>query len=186
MSQHGLTHVELLLCVFIAAILAVIAVPYCQSFMKRTEANLLTMELAQLVTAGRTHAMTSRRTVSLCGSSDRKLCDGLWGEGILMFEDHNRDGQVNGADRILSVMNVHLGTDAKLIWKGFSGNYLPIESFGTPFASNGTFTYCTTDQEPLYRRQIVVNRGGRVRTSHDKNGDGIHEDSSGNIIACVN
>lgn len=186
MSQHGLTHVELLLCVFIAAVLAAIAVPYYQSFMQRTQANLLVMELAQLVTAGRTYAMTNHRAVSLCGSSDRQLCDQQWSEGILMFEDHNRDGQVNNADRILSVMNVHLGKAAKLSWKGFSGNYLPIESFGTPFASNGTFTYCTTDQEPLYRRQIVVNRGGRVRVSHDKNGDGVHEDSSGNVIACVN
>ena len=55
---------------------------------------------------------------------------------------------------------------------------------GITSASNGTFTYCELDKNPLYSRQVIVSRGGHARLSQDKNGDGFHDNSQGNTIVC--
>lgn len=183
MTQRGFTLTESLIVLTILSVLVSVAWPAINHFFKRHEAMKVVDSLQTLLSAGRAYALSNHRSLTLCGSSDSKRCDAVWTGGLLLLEDANRNGLVDGNDRILQFVALNI-QPSQLVWRGFGGNKVIIERFGTTFASNGTFTYCWQDQDPLYRRQVVINRAGRVRKSQDRNRDGIHEDSSGQPISC--
>lgn len=181
--SRGFTLVEILVTVFILAILATTANYNFQKLLKTHEANRISVELRSLIAFGRSYALTNRRSLTLCGSSNGYICDKNWAVGALMIEDANRNSIVDGADRVLRYLPLNLN-GSTIKWSGFSGNQLIFESQGITYASNGTFTYCRNDKDALYSRQVIVSRGGRPRPSQDQNGDGIYEDTNGNTINC--
>ncbi|HEX5276586.1 MAG TPA: GspH/FimT family pseudopilin [Fluviicoccus sp.] len=183
MKSHGWTVLELLVVIVIAACLIVYAVPAFSELMRSLEARRVTAELLQLCNESRTQALGTHRTITLCGSSDGRQCDHEWARGVLRFVDIDRNGVHTVNEDILGYTPLEI-SPSRLAWKGFQGKVLTYESFGTSYAGNGTFTYCPEDSTPRYRRQVVVSRSGRVRTSRDLNGDGIHETASGGQISC--
>jgi type IV fimbrial biogenesis protein FimT len=183
MTQRGFTLIELLITITIAIIIIGVAAPSFNNTLKRREANKVVDTLQTLIRNGRSYALNSHHNLTICGSSDGWHCNAMWSKGVLMLEDGNRNGIVDGKDRILQSEPLDI-QPSQLVWQGFGGKNLIIESFGTSYASNGTFTYCRKDHDPLYSRQVVVSRGGRARHSLDKNNDGVHEDSNGKAIKC--
>lgn len=179
---RGYTLIELLSVILITAILASLAVPLFNTLQKRIEALIVITRLENLINNSRNNALIHHRSLTICGSHGI-MCDNNWSKGILLLQDSNRNGIVDGTDQILNYvpLNIKRGT---LTWRGFGGSRIVIESLGTTFSSNGSFTYCSLDNDPLYTRQVVINRGGRVRTSRDTNHDGIHEDGSGHNLIC--
>jgi len=180
---HGFTLIECLTAMAVLAIICSIAVPSYSALLKSIEARSTIFTLQQLIHASRNDALNSHKALTICGSGDSLHCDGNWTIGVLIMEDANRNGIVEGNDRILKFIELQL-KQATLTWQGFGGSRVTVESLGTAFASNGTFTYCRNDSDPLYSRQVIVSRGGRARLSRDTNGDGIHESSQGDAIAC--
>lgn len=181
---RGYTLIETLIVIAILSIILLFANHNMSSWRKSQNANRVTTELIDLVHFSRAYAISGRRPLTLCGSSNGTICDNLWAMGALLFEDGNRNGIIDNADYVIKYLPFRLNTN--LIWKGFSGQRMIFESTGITSASNGTFTYCELDKDPLYSRQVIVSRGGRARPSQDKNGDGFHEDINGNIITCPN
>lgn len=181
--SRGFTLTEVLVTAVISAVTISVAIPSYSALIKTLEARNVAYSLQELVHFGRNYALRSHSALTICGSTDTFHCDGNWSRGALVMEDGNRNGVMDGNDRILQFVTFNL-KQATLTWNGFSGSRVVIESFGTTFASNGTFTYCRQDSDPLYRRQVVINRGGRARLSRDINGDGIHENSQGVPIVC--
>lgn len=179
---RGYTLIETLTIISIFCIILLFVNSNLSTWRKSQNANRVTTELIDLVHFSRTYAISGQRPLTLCGSSNGTICDSLWAMGALLFEDGNRNGIIDNADHVIKYLPFKLNTN--LIWKGFSGQRMVFESTGITFASNGTFTYCEFDKDPLYSRQVIVSRGGRARPSQDKNNDGFHEDSNGNIITC--
>jgi type IV fimbrial biogenesis protein FimT len=183
MKSHGWTVLELSLVIVISTCLIVYAVPAFRNLMKSLEAARITAELLQLCNESRSQALGSHRTITLCGSSDARHCDHQWAHGVLRFVDIDRNGSRDDQEDILGYASLDIAP-SKLAWRGFQGKVLTYESFGTSYAGNGTFTYCTEGMEQKFRRQVVVSRSGRARKSQDYNGDGIHETASGGQITC--
>lgn len=179
----GFTLVEQLAIVIILVILSQLAMTQYDTFLKRIEGIVVTAEMKNLIVSGRNLALQSHCALTICGSSTGSSCDNNWNIGALLIQDHNRNGLVDGNDRVLQFLPLNIRS-ADLTWRGFSGSRITIEAFGTTYASNGTFNYCSRDHNPQLHRQIVINRGGRVRSSIDTNHDGIHEDSQGIPIVC--
>jgi type IV fimbrial biogenesis protein FimT len=177
-SQRAFTILESVVCILVFVVILLFAAPNMTHLQKTQQSQLASFELQNIVGHARSRALNSRRTLSLCGSSDGNNCDNNWSEGGLLFEDTNRDGQLDTEENVIKYTPFAL-KQASLSWKGFSGKFMRFESIGITSASNGTFTYCELDKNPLYSRQVIVSRGGRARLSKDKNGDGIHEDVSG-------
>lgn len=176
--QRAFTLLETIACVLIFMIILLFAAHNMATFRKTQQAQLISKELQHIVHSARGLALTKRRALTLCGSTDGYSCDQNWSQGALLFEDTNRNGQFD-SDEFLVKYTPFALKNSKLIWKGFLGSFMRFESMGITSASNGTFTYCQTDHDPRFSRQVIVSRGGRARLSQDKNGDGIHEDISG-------
>lgn len=184
MKNQGMTLFEMLVVFILTGLLLAFAVPRFKDLFARMQAWRVTSEIAQLTNQARLAAIERGYPVGLCGSAGAEHCDGQWADGMLLFVDSNRSREKDIGEEILhfSPMNA---SPAVVAWQGFGGNgALLVEAMGTPYAGNGSFTYCSADAEPAYRRQVIVNRGGRVRHSRDTNGDGVHESTTGGVITC--
>lgn len=181
--QQGFTLLELITVILISILLIFFAAPLTTAFLKGQEARRITDEIYQLCLYARAEAAFIKQPLSLCGSSDGHICDHNWAEGALLFIDKNRNRSINEGETVLKYSPFQISPSI-LKWKGFGGKVLQIEAVGIPFASNGSFTYCSADKDLYYRRQVVVSRSGRARHSPDANGDGIDEATDGNDINC--
>ena len=179
---RGFSLIETLTVTLLISILTYIAIPLFHTLQQRIEILTVIRELENLINTSRHRALIHHQPLTICGSQGT-TCDNNWSKGILLLQDNNRNGVEDGSDKILKYIPLNI-TRGTLTWRGFSGTRIIIESLGTTFASNGSFTYCSLDNDPLYIRQVVVNRGGRVRVSRDINNDGIHEDSSSRNLVC--
>ena len=183
LRQQGVTLLELLVVIIISTILIVSAQLLLSPLLKRLESQRITDEIYQLCLHSRALAAHMKLPLTLCGSSNGEQCDNNWAEGVLLFIDQNRSHRFEGGETRLQYRSLQIGSST-LTWTGFGGHTLGIEAFGIPFASNGSFTYCSADKDPKYSQQVIVGRSGRVRRAPDNNGDGEREAIDGGIINC--
>lgn len=180
--MKGFSLTELLVITLISSILALWAAHSSTLLQKKIELYTTLYQLKQLIDVNKNRALTKHQALTICGSRGT-VCDQSWSVGILLFQDNNRNGIIEQNDVVITYLPLQLKT-ATLSWRGFNTTRLVIEPLGITFASNGSFTYCPNDNDRSYIRQIVVNRGGRVRLSRDSNSDGIHENGNGQALTC--
>lgn len=180
----GFTLVESLVVLVITSLLTFMAVSFWGGLQLRMEGRTAITLLANSLANARNSAITRQIPVAVCGSRDASSCDNLWQDGVLVFLDVNGSGKPTTSSDILGFYRIQT-RNARIAWRGFgAGSSLRFDSFGRASASNGSFTYCPGNNQSSYARQVVINRGGRVRYSRDRDGDGIHEDASGNPLKC--
>ncbi|MCG7952914.1 MAG: GspH/FimT family pseudopilin [Candidatus Thiodiazotropha endolucinida] len=103
-NHQGLTLLELLVAVVIAAILFGVGIP---SFFNLIANNRLTVATNELVTSmhyARSEAVTREIPVSVCASEDGQSCSGStdWGSGWIVFTDINgTNGMLDADDELL-------------------------------------------------------------------------------------
>jgi type IV fimbrial biogenesis protein FimT len=79
--QAGLTLVELVITLVVAAILATIAVPSFRAHVQNTRVATLTNDVVALVHDARSEAITRGAPVVVCASPDGIDCHGSWKDG---------------------------------------------------------------------------------------------------------
>lgn len=182
--SQGFTLIEALVVLVISTVLVFIAEGAWSTLQLRMEGRSTIMLLVSSLSDARNTAISRHTSVSICGSSNASDCNGHWKDGVLVFHDAKKLGKPEFASDILAFYGLKT-QNASISWKGFgAGNIMRYDRHGRPSISNGSFTYCPGTKDNHYARQIVINRGGRVRYSLDRNGDGIHEDASGNSLSC--
>ena len=103
---------------------------------------------------------------------------------MIIFLDYNRNGRLDGRDRIITHVNGTAATGT-LTWRAFQNRrFLQFSAHGYTHYQNGNLTYCPADNNLAYARQIVVNVQGRVRGVHSRNEDGLPTDRNGRILRC--
>lgn len=181
----GFTLIELLFVILITCLLSFMAAGMWNTLQLRLEARTAISMVASSLSDARNTAISRQIPIAVCGSSNASECDSRWQDGVLVFLDVAGVGKPSSDKDILGFYRIETD-DARIVWKGFgSGTSLRFDHFGRASASNGSFTYCPGNKENLYARQVVINRGGRVRYSRDRNGDGIHEDAGGKALSCM-
>ena len=180
----GYTLPELIITLFLLALLAGISLPDLSRYMDQRKGDITVRRLAQAVEFARVAAISSGGLVTLCRSRDGMVCGGEWREGVLIFTDRNGNRLVDQDDSILRHMTFP-GSDGRIQWRAFRNRqYLQITKLGFTRFQNGNFTYCPAGGDPRMAHQIIVNRTARVRFAQDSDGDGIREDSRGRAIDC--
>ena len=182
--QNGITLTELLITLSLCAIVMGISAPGLRHVVVKQQGEKTLNTIAKAISTGRTAAIRSGDTVTVCRSSDGNSCSGSWDQGLIVFTDRNADRKINGSDQILQ--QVRFGAiDGIIRWRAFQNRqYLQINSRGQIMHQNGNFTYCPTSKEDALVHQILINGTGRIRFAQDQDGDGIREDSSGAPLSC--
>ncbi len=180
----GFTLLDLLTALAIAAVLMSYAVIYLPDWVSSHRANTSLSVLRTAVNLARHAAVRNATAVTLCPRGDDRCGHrNAWHAGILIFRDENSDRQVNGDDQIYAQLP---GPDnGTITWRSFRNrSVLRFTSSGLTDWQNGHFQYCPANDDPRWARRIVVNAAGRIYPSHDRDGDGIHEDRLGEPLSC--
>ena len=85
-KQRAFTLVEMFIVLALLAIFAQVAVPAFQDFIEANQQQALQEQIVRAVQNARTHAVTHRIQVELCGSRDGIVCHNDWSEGWLLRE----------------------------------------------------------------------------------------------------
>lgn len=182
--NKGFTLIELLIIISIIGILFGIAMPNMYNLITKTKVSSRVNQLSGMLMLAREYAVDKNVVVTLCPSSDGRLCSGDWSLGQILFMDMNRNHKKDDEDQIIKILP-KLPEKHKITWRAFQNkNYLQYSPTGFTRSQNGTFRYCVVGNELSFNRALVINRSGRVRSSQDINGDGIHEDREGEPVLC--
>ncbi len=181
MAQRGLSIVELLVAITIAAILLGAAVPSMRMLVAESQLDATMRRLHASIQLTRTAAVQFRRIATLCpqgGRLDaaRRHCGADWSAGYHVFVDRNGDAMLD--TDIDTLLLVEPPDDAvRLSWRAFRRRAaLQFRADGATHLSNGTFTLCSArvasdslDHVHGGVRRLVINVGGRTRT--ERNGE---------------
>ena len=159
-SQAGLTLIELMIVLCIAAVLLGVAVPAFSNGLEASRAAGARADLLASLSAAATRAgITGVRSV-LCPSLDGLACADSpdWSQGWLVFLDTNASRELEGGERILRVQPALAGQvrlrstvgRTRIVFQGNGGNV----------GSNATFTLCDGRGPARARALIMSNTGG--------------------------
>jgi type IV fimbrial biogenesis protein FimT len=182
--QRGFTLVELMVVLSLICVLTISATASIIGLMQMYDIRRFVSVNANILSEARISALLYHTSVLVCGSSNGQQCDQQWSVGVLSFIDHNDNREFNPLTDTALHFEPLMLQYGQVEWRGFGSRKLIIYDAltGTPNASNGSLTYCATI--PTHHRQLILSRMGRVRESTDANHDGLHEDASGQPIAC--
>ena len=169
----------------VAAVLFSAGMFGARGFVQGTRASAALNQMIGAVQYTRHAAVTHRTTATLCpGSAGRCGRRNTWHDGGIVFLDRNRNGRIDGPDRILRVFPP-LPPGHRIYWRSFRNrSYLSINSRGLTDWQNGHLQYCPPDGDPRHARQVIVNAQARVRRARDRDGDGVAEDAQGRPLRC--
>jgi type IV fimbrial biogenesis protein FimT len=172
-KQSGLTLIELMVTLSVAAILLVVAAP---SFVSARKDNVRTTYINELVSSlnlARSEAAKSNSTIAICPSSDGEACAGdNYDSGWIVFRNDNGDEPpvVDSPGEV--ILRTHVGTQHEGISLSATSGVdtgINFQPSGRPH-SFGDITYCD-DRGNSDARSVVVNLVGVIMAS-DKHADG--------------
>jgi type IV fimbrial biogenesis protein FimT len=165
-ASAGVTLIELLLALAIAALLIVLALPLYGDWIAESQMMNYARDLSTSMNEARSEAIKRGTRVNLCKSANRSTCAaaGDWAQGFVVYVDHDRDGQLDGGESALRVVApASPGISAR-------GNrpiadYVSYTSLGTARMLNGalqmgTLTVCRSGRNAV---DVVLANSGRAR-----------------------
>lgn len=184
LAADGLTLLELLVALAIAAVLVTLAVPGMSEIVQHKRGDLVIRRLNQAIELARISAVSYGEVVTLCRSGDGQECGGSWEQGLLVFRDPDPDQRLTDDQQPVAYLDFG-GSRGRIFWRAFGNRqYLQFTPLGFTRNQNGNFTYCPHGGDLRQARQLIVNRAGRTRRALDTDGDGIAEDSRGRPLRC--
>ncbi len=159
---QGLTLIELMIVLSVAAILATIGLPAMAGLLAENRITAKSNLLMSHVQYARHAAITLRANVVACPSIDHLNCSGSnrWDHGWIVFIDRNNNGRPESADDVLRVIN----PEPHLLMHSAGRTRVRFQPTGGAFGTNLTIRVC----DPSGRarpRAVVVSNPGRARVS---------------------
>ncbi|MCE0733343.1 GspH/FimT family pseudopilin [Halomonas sp. G15] len=167
-THAGLTLIELIVAITVAAILFTWAIPSFQRFSARNEVAAEVMRIRTALALARNTAVTRRTTISVCPrpTASSTNCDFMnWNHPLVVV-----DGQVSSGDladgELLKVLEGSGGPNVT-----FNRSYpVRYQATGWSRGHNGTFEICGRDGDGA---KVIVNNMGRVRIGENADGKPI-------------
>ena len=184
----GFSLIELMITVALAAIVLAMGVPAFGDLVQDNRMATLINDLVTDLNLARSEAIKQAVPLTICKRNTAGTnCNnaGNWSDGWIVFSDLNDNGNLDDdGDANLCetgedcVLRAHAPFPASNLVK-FSRNRLTYDAQGFSYGYTGTFVFCDGRGYTKARGRIISNPG-RIRATADSNGNGIHEDSSGN------
>ncbi|NNM59822.1 MAG: prepilin-type N-terminal cleavage/methylation domain-containing protein [Legionellales bacterium] len=181
-KKNGFSLIELLIALSIIGIVLAFSLPQIVNYTEQTHADTRIIQLYNVLTFARNHALASNMDVILCPSANLQTCGGNWSGNLIVFSDTNKDNKHNMDEPVLRVLEPNI--KGSLTWKAFgSANYLKFVPYGFSNQQNGTFIYCSPSHQFTLSRGIIMNKSGRARFAEITDEGGII-DANGQEIRC--
>lgn len=158
-SMSGITLLELLVTLAIAAILIGLAVPSMVSFTKSKRNLAVQDNLTASFSYTRSEALTRGEPVAICASDDNDTCTGTWADGWIVFQDDNADGARQSSEELI---RVHQDDAEVTIAEASSLTVLRFNATGLP-SSIANFAICDPDGE-VDPKGLAISAVGRAGT----------------------
>lgn len=159
-AEAGITLIDLMLALAVAAVLMSIALPSLRDLQQRQRIVSAANELVAHINLARQHAVLKREISVMCPSLDAETCSGgnRWEHGWIVFRDPDRNGAPDVSSDVLRVGSV---VDDLLIDSAGRTRirYMPS---GAASGTNLTIKLCDTGV-PDQSRAVVVSNPGRPR-----------------------
>jgi len=192
-NQHcrGMTMLDLLVSMGIAAILALVAAPNYDNYIRSNEVFADRKNFNTAIMAARYESVARSKTITLCASSDSSNCGTNWDDGWIIFQDDGagsggapKDGVRNGDEAIVKA-TIYRGKNAfsmvDVTDTSTPLTYLSFNAYGRPTVDGKAvnrpilLTICDPKKEDKFARGLMLIGSGRVMQTTDSNNDGIHE-----------
>lgn len=184
--ERGLTLIELMIVITIAAALLAIGVPNFQNFLQRERLASSSNELFTSLQLARSEAL--KRNQSVVMAHNGTAGSGNWSSGWVMFVDLNSNGTRDTGEDTLRTGAALPATLTAYGSNTFS-NRVSFAASGALRGGGGLFVICSGDALQVNgqsrSRAILVNGAGRVRIAADTNGDGVPETDAGAVTSCT-
>lgn len=160
-SCNGLTLIELLMVLAIITTLTTLGIPSLRSGLQRSNEAAIFNALHHLATFARTRAIREQTYFTLCPSNNEQHCNGNWNEALIVFEDGNRNEQLDSGERLYQTTTFSKGTPC-LLWNASARRqYIQFKPSGATNGTAGHFRLCDATQSRLNKR-LVLSFGGRT------------------------
>jgi type IV fimbrial biogenesis protein FimT len=187
-AHRGLSLIEVLVVVAIAAILLGIGVPNMQTFILNNRLASSTHEFYTALQFARSEAVRRGAQVTLIHHGGAG--SGNWGAGWTMFVDADRNGVQDAGEETLRT-GAPLDPPLTLYGSANFANFIAFDASGRlTTAGGGAFVVChganLAEAGQSRSRAVLVNGAGRVRFGLDSNNDGVPEKDTGPVASCTN
>ncbi|MEG3766164.1 GspH/FimT family pseudopilin [Alteromonas sp. 14N.309.X.WAT.G.H12] len=178
-NNTGLSLIELMITVAIAAILLTVGAPGIQSILQQNRVIAAINDISSATRTARFTAIDQEQTTILCPTSDYETCGTDWSLAKMVFMDDNGNGN-RDTDETLLLSTDPLGSGLEI--SGIS-QALSFTSDGS-VSTAATITVCPASGDNTVASAVIVSLYGRVTIAKDSNNNGIKEDSSDNDLSC--
>lgn len=182
-TERGLTLVELLAGLAVAAILIALATPSFKATIAKNRTSAGARDLRVALQDARSTAATRGLNAAICASADQTSCSGAWNAGAITFLDTNSNGALDSGEEILKVHGA-LGSSITITPTPTTS----VVRFNTRgYVTTGVavaFKFCHSDNVALYAREVSVSGSGNVRLSKDTDNNVVHNGSAGGNLTC--
>ncbi len=182
--QRGLTLIELLVTIAIAAVVMGLAIPGFQAFFRSNTMANVSNEIRGSLMLAREEAIRRGRQVVVCTRTSGPGCTANgtnWSGGWMVFVDTNGNDAFDAGEPIL---RVSAAVPAGATLRSTFANTVRYARNGQAHA-DGSFVACHANQLGG-ARVVLVSRVASPRLGGDTNNDGIPEDATGNnITSCT-
>ena len=157
-KSYGRTLMELMVVLAMLSILLTVALPNCQDMREGNARSQTINQMVAILHHARSNSVYARTVVTVCQGN--ASCSGSqnWSSTMLVFLDHNANGQLDANDTLLH--QAEIAEDFHWRWNRSQG-HLQFEADGSTRAMNGTLTLCRNGQP---KSQLVISLSGRTRT----------------------
>lgn len=185
--QHGVTLIEVLLVLGIAAILLALAVPSFREFVIRNRLDSTAQDVMTSLQFARSEAMRrgEQVTLRLAGAAESKN----WGGGWTMFVDADRDSVLDDGEEVIR-QGMVLTAPLTLISSSSFGTFVAFNRDGRlTNTGGGHFVVCEggvlTQGGQSRSRAVLVNGAGRVRMAA-RDSANVPVTDTGVVTSCTN